>query len=40
MMGEDSQLLSHLALDGNKENLAREIDAFTKIKAVLVNIVS
>jgi thiamine kinase-like enzyme len=40
VMGEDSQFLSYLALDGNKENLANEIDGSTKIKSVLVNIVS
>jgi hypothetical protein len=39
-MGEDSELLSHLALSGFKEGLSDEIDDSTKIKSILVNIVS
>lgn len=39
-MGQDSELLSHLALNGSKEGLSDEIDGSTKIKSILVNIVS
>jgi hypothetical protein len=39
-MGQDSELLSHLALNGSKEGLSDEIDDSTKIKSILVNIVS
>jgi hypothetical protein len=39
-MGQDSELLSHLALNGSKEGLTDEIDGSTKIKSILVNIVS
>jgi hypothetical protein len=40
IMGQDSALLSHLALNGSKEGLSNEIDDSTKIKSILVNIVS
>jgi hypothetical protein len=39
-IGEQPGLLSHLALDGCKENLIFELDGSTRIKSILVNLVS
>jgi hypothetical protein len=39
-IGEQPELLSHLALDGCKEHLIRELDSSTRIKSILVNLVS
>jgi hypothetical protein len=39
-MGENPELLSYLSLSGFKKDLANEIDGSTKIKSILVNLVS
>lgn len=39
-LGEQDNLLSHLAIKGFKEGLASEVDDSTKIKSILVNLVS
>lgn len=40
LMGKESDLLSYLALGGSKESLVDEVDGTTKIKSILVNLVS
>ena len=39
-LGNNPNLLSHLALSGKKENLCDEIDDSTKIKSILVHLIS
>jgi hypothetical protein len=40
LMGETPELLSYLSLSGFKKDLANEIDGSTKIKSILVNLIS
>ena len=39
-LGQQDNLLTHLALNGCKESLAQEIDGSTRIKSILVHLVS